>query len=97
MKWIVPTLALMLAGCGERIESTPEPLVVVKEVVIPGPPVPCVPKALGDEPAYADTNEALKNAADGAVRYQLIIAGRAQRISRLGELEPVVKGCPKAE
>lgn len=97
MKWLILIPALLLAGCGDKIVSAPEPLVVVKEVVVPGPPVPCVPKTLKDEPAYVDTNEALKNAPDGAVRYQLIIAGRAQRIGRLGELEPVVKGCPKAE
>lgn len=93
--FLIPLLAL--AGCTTTREITPEPIVVVQEVIVPGPPVPCVPRNIGDAPAYVDSKEALLSASEGAVRYQLLIAGRAQREARLSELEPVVRGCPKVK
>jgi hypothetical protein len=94
MRWYLLPLTL-LAACGGHPKSAPEPLVVVREVNIPVVGT-CVPSSLGDAPDYADTDAALKSAPDGAVRYQLLFAGRGQRTARLNELEPVVKGCPKA-
>lgn len=98
MKLLFLAPLLVLAGCATtKNMPPPEPILVVKEVVIPGPSVPCVPRSIGDAPSYVDTKEALVNAPEGAVRYQLLIAGRNQRIARLSELEPVVRGCPKVK
>lgn len=97
MKLLLLLPALLLAGCATVPGAPPEPIIVVQDVIIPGPPAPCVPASLGPEPDYVDTKEALVNASEGAVRYQLLIAGRIQRMARLSELEPVVKGCPKVK
>lgn len=97
MKFVTLVLVILLAGCGSHVVSTPEPIIVIKEVVIPGPPQPCVPGSLGGAPVYVDNNEALLAAPEGPLRYQLVIAGRVQRIARLNELEPVIHGCPKAK
>lgn len=96
MKRFLIAVALFASACTHTREVTPEPLVVVKEVGIPVV-APCVPKELGDAPEYADSDEALKSAPNGAVRFQLLILGRAQRVARLFELEPVVRSCPRAE
>ncbi len=93
---IIPALvaALALAACGGRPQSTPEPLVIIQEVIVPIVGA-CVPRGLGDEPAYSDTDAALIAAPEGAVRFQLLVIGRVERQARLKELEPVVKACPK--
>lgn len=87
--WLLVFLAIMLAGC-----STVRPEPVVDTVTV-GVPVArsCVPPALGEAPAYIDTDAALKAAGGPEDRYQMVIAGRVQRNARLGEVEPVVKGC----
>jgi hypothetical protein len=90
-KWIA-FLALFLASCAHA--PTPEPIIKTVEVVVPGPTQPCVPKSLGERPQYADTDEALKQAVDAAVRYSLLWAGRAERIAREHDLETVIDGCP---
>jgi hypothetical protein len=56
---------------------------------------PCVPKSLGPEPQYVDTKDKLLSAKDAAERYQLLYGGRLQREARLGELEPIVRSCPR--
>jgi hypothetical protein len=89
-------LLLALAGCTSHVQSTPEPIVVIQKVNVPVV-AGCVPRTLGAAPDYVDTNSALRLAPDGAVRYQLLIAGRLQRGDRLNELELVVRSCPKAK
>lgn len=88
-------LGVLLAGCGATSKRPPEPMIVVKEVKVPVA-VTCVPEKLGAEPNYVDTDEALRSAAGAEDRYQLIYAGRKQRIARAAEVEPVIKTCRKA-
>ncbi len=84
-------VGLAIAGC-----STTRPEPVVRTVFVDRPvAVTCVPDTLGEAPAYADIDDALRRAPDAAARYQLVIAGREQRKARLGETEPVIKGCRK--
>lgn len=83
---------LAVAACATP--KVPEPIIKTVTVNIPVPQ-PCVPKTLGDRPAYPDTDQALLNAVDAAERYQLIFAGRILRDARLGEIEPVIASCPK--
>lgn len=89
--WISVTLitglmifvAVLITGCASL---TPQPVAL---------PVAssCVPANLGTEPAYIDTDEALRAAAAPEDRYQMVVAGRVQRIARLREVEPVVTAC----
>ncbi len=95
MKVFGALMLLPLAACATAPTRRPEPIVVTKEVVVPGPPAPCVPKEVGEAPVYPDTDEALKAAADPAERYQLLAAGRPLREARLRVLEPVVASCPR--
>lgn len=94
MKQFALLLVLSLLGACGRVQSTPEPIVVVQQVAVPVVGA-CVPKGLGPEPTYVDTDEALRSAKEGPVRFQLLVRGRAQRDGRLREIEPIVKGCPK--
>jgi hypothetical protein len=80
---------LSLAACATA--PVPEP-VVVTQTVDKAVAVSCVPANLPAPAVYPDTNAAL-TAATIDRRYQLLIAGRELRTARLGELEPVVKGC----
>lgn len=88
-------VTLFLSGCGPAA-SRPEPIVRTVEVAVPVSS-PCVPAMLGAAPDYPDTDSALRAAPDAAERYLLIARGRLLRVARLGELETVVAGCPKAE
>lgn len=81
----------LLAACAT---TKPQPVVETVEVKVPVA-APCVPKDLGGQPTYVDSDEALLNAKDPAERYKLIYAGRLQRMARLMVLEPVVLACPK--
>lgn len=83
--------ALTLSACAGRV---PEPKIVLQRVEVPIS-APCVPAKLGEKPTYSDSIEALRNAADAAIRYQLLWAGRSEREARLDELEGVVQGCLK--
>lgn len=87
--------ALCLAGCSGRPQERPQPIVTTVEVAVPVAQ-PCVPATLGPAPDYPDTDEALKQAADAAQRYLLLVAGRILRAARLKELEIVAAGCPRA-
>jgi hypothetical protein len=87
--FILPLLAL--AACAT---AKPEPVVRVVEVKVPIA-VSCVPDTLRAEPAYPDTDAALKGAPGAADRYQIIAAGRLLRIQRAAEVEPIIKACAK--
>ena len=91
---VVLALMLILSGCATTSHGPVEPIVIQHEVDVPVT-IACVPKTLAPAPEYPDTDQALKAAADAAVRYQLVTAGRALRMARLGELEPIVVGCAK--
>lgn len=93
-KLLIVAATAAAAACAGRAPD-PEPSIKTVEVVVPGPPVPCVPKELGAPPTYVDSDEALLAAPDAAARYQLIYAGRMQRQARLNEVEPVVAACPR--
>ena len=95
MKLVAAALMLSVTACAGHPEIAP-PVVITQDVLIAVTGA-CVPKSLGDEPAYSDSDAALKSAIEGAVRFQLLILGRSQRVARLAELEPIVRGCPKAK
>ena len=89
----LPAIAL-LSACG-GVKSTPEPIIVPQEVVVPVA-IGCVPANMSAPPVYPDTDDALKAAIDAAERYQLLYAGRKVRVARLSEIEPVIATCPKS-
>lgn len=87
---LVIPLALFAASCA----TTAPPEAVVRTVRVEVPvPVPCAPAGIGDAPAYADENAALRNAPDAAERYRLLFIGRDQRAARLAELEAMREAC----
>lgn len=96
MKALIVLPFLLLAACGSKqVVSAPEPIVVTKEVHVPVS-TPCVPSNYDPQhPDYKDSDSALKSAEDAAVRYQLLWAGRAQRIAREKENDVAIAGCLK--
>ena len=83
-------LAAALAGCATT--TPPEPVVRTVEVRVPVA-VQCVPKGTPEPPAYVDTDAALKAAAGPEDRFQLLAAGRIQRIQRQAVTEPILRSC----
>lgn len=83
----------VVAGCASlaACATAPEPRIVTKEVRVPVP-VACASKP-GPDPAFSDTNEALRAAGDLFEQVRLLLAGRAQRDARLTELKASVAGC----
>jgi hypothetical protein len=79
--------ALALAACA----SPGEPKVTVREVQVPVA-VKCASDP-GPQPAYADSDSALKAAPDLYERVKLLVAGRLQRIAREAELIAANSGC----
>lgn len=91
MKWLIPLV--FLTGCATS--KVPEPVIVVKEVKVPISE-PCIPATFDrNSPEYVDSDTALKSAFDAAYRYQLLWAGRAQRIAREKEMSAALSGCEK--
>lgn len=89
-------ILFVLTACGGAGDARPEPIVVPVEVLTPVPAA-CVPDTLAPPPQYVDTDPVLRAAADAAERYQLVLAGRGQRIARLNEVEPIVAACPRGK
>lgn len=83
-------MAVLLLGACQTVAA--EPKIVVKEVIVPQI-VSCIPKDFSAAPKYVDTSEALRAAAGPEDRYQLLAAGREQRIARAREVEPVIETC----
>lgn len=81
---------LMLSGCAGG--PTPEPRVETQQVLTPVTKS-CVPATMPAAPEYVDTDAALRAAVGPEDRYQLLAAGRTQRIGRLGVVEPVLSAC----
>lgn len=97
MKIWMFTPLFLLAACGEKPNSAgSQPVIVPVEVGI-AKPAPCVPDDLKAEPDYVDTNAALLAAGGPDERYQLLWAGRSQRVDRLNEIEPIIKACPRGK
>lgn len=71
--------------------TTPEPRIEVRTVNVPVA-VKCGTDP-GPRPAYADTDTALRAAADIFESVKLLLAGRAQRMAREAELEAAGAGC----
>lgn len=85
-----------LSACASTGSRPPEPLVITKEIKVPVA-VSCVPAKLGPPPAYVDSDQALRSAAGAEDRYQLLYAGRKQRVARADEVESVIAGCRKVD
>lgn len=100
MKALIILPIFLLAACASKPAARPEPQIVTVEVPV-AVAQPCVPESLGPAPDYVDTAKALRDAGPAgdpdaiAKRLQLLYGGRAQRDARLGELEPVIAGCPR--
>lgn len=82
--------ALLLAGCATT--APPEPVIRTVEVRVPVA-IQCVPKGMPEPPAYVDTDAALKSAAGPEDRFQLLAAGRIQRMQRQAVTEPILRTC----
>ena len=79
----------ILTGCA----STPAPpAAIVTQPVDTPVPVRCAPD-LGPEPAYPDTDAALRAAPDLFRRVQLLVAGRLLRIARDAEKSAALAQC----
>jgi hypothetical protein len=76
---------LALAGC-----ASSTPAIQIREVDVPTP-VHCKPN-LGPEPAYPDTDDALK-AADLFGSVKLLLEGRLMRIQRDAEKSAALTAC----
>lgn len=84
----------LLAGCAQA--PAPEPKVITQNVNMPVA-VSCVVDTVPAAPSYVDTDAALTApVVDGPRRYQLVTAGREQRINRLALLEALIAECRKA-
>lgn len=88
---LIGLAAVGLVGCASTA-PTPIPKTVIQEVDKPVAKS-CVPAGLREPPSYADDTANLLRAQDADQRYQLLQAGREQRIHRLAEVEPVIKAC----
>lgn len=81
-----------LTGC-KTLETAPEPVVRTVEVTVTKP-VPCPALAsLGPEPAYPDTDEAIRAATNMAERALLVMTGRKLRVQRLAEYVAASAAC----
>lgn len=76
--------ALALAGCSTAHLPPPEPIIRTVEVQVPVDNPECPRKALAElgNPAYPDTDDALRMAADLFERVKLLLAGRELREAR---------------
>lgn len=88
----LPLAALALAACHGRPEpQIPAIRVVETKVAVP---VPCPAlEALGDEPAYPDSDEAVSKATSLGELAALYAMGRLKRIQRLAEYTAAKGAC----
>ena len=86
-----PVACLGLMALTACATTPPAPQVVTKTVQV-AVPVACKP-AIGPEPAYPDTDAALKAASDVYQRVKLLVAGRLERIAREAALNAALGAC----
>lgn len=96
MKRITIIAACMaVAACGGRVPP-PEPIIRTVEIKVPVDDPKCAREAverLGEAPAYPDTGEAIRSAADLFERVKLLLAARELRIAREVALANALKAC----
>lgn len=80
--------ALALAGCAT---TAPEPRIETRIVEVPVT-VSCRVE-IGPDPAYPDSDEALRGAPNLFERTRLLVAGRLLRIAREREISAALKAC----
>lgn len=92
--WLgVAATVATLCGCGEGPRSAPEPIIRTVTVKV-ATPVPCPAlEALGPDPAYPDTDEAIDAAATFGQVAALYAKGRAMRVQRLLEYATARGSC----
>lgn len=92
MKYLSLALCAALAACSAATPP-PEPAIRTVEVKVQVP-VPCPALvALGQEPAYADTDSAIQAAQGVGELAKLYATGRVQRMKRLAEYIAVKSAC----
>lgn len=80
MTRVILLAALLLAGCGHTPLAPPEP--VIRTVTVEKPiSVPCVPKDTPQQPAYPDTDAAIRAAPTEEDKLALVVAGRPLRMA----------------
>jgi len=84
---IAAVAALALSACAPTVVTQTE-YVEVKVPMV----VPCGVE-IGNDPVYADSNEALASAADLFEAVKLLLAGREQRIARDAVKTSAIEGC----
>jgi hypothetical protein len=79
--FLLPFLALLLIGCASTPTTVDVPL-----------PIGCAPQVAPAKP-FVDTKEALQSAPTIEARVRLLLGGRIQRDTRIGELEGALEAC----
>lgn len=91
---VLACLATLPAAACKTMETEPSEERLRTITVERAVPVPCPAlAALGPEPIYADTDEAIVAASNPAKRAKLYVEGRAQRIKRLAEYVTAKLSC----
>jgi hypothetical protein len=92
-RFICLILVLGLTGCGTKPLVRPEPIIQTVEVKTPVI-IPCDGlKAIGPDPVYPDTADAIKAAEDLFTRVKLLLSGREFRITREQAYKDALKAC----
>jgi hypothetical protein len=86
-------LCLAAAACASNQVRPSEPIIKTVVVKVPVPePCPALEK-LGPEPAYPDTDEALRKAPNIFEQVKLLLAGRAMRAVRAAAVAEALAIC----
>jgi hypothetical protein len=90
---LLAAIAILLSACATTPRSPPEPVVRTITVKV-ATPVPCPAlEALGPEPEYPDTDEAIAAAGTIGALAGLYAKGRAMRVQRLLEFVTARGSC----
>jgi hypothetical protein len=93
MRALAVALCLAAAGCASSQFRPSEPIIKTVVVKVPVPePCPALEK-LGPEPAYPDTDEALRKAPNILEQVKLLLAGRALRVVRSAAVAEALAIC----
>lgn len=87
-RFAIIAVALVLTGCAT---TAAEPRIEVRTVEVPVT-VSCKVE-IGPDPAYPDSDEALRAAPNTFERVKLLVAGRLLRIAREREISAALKAC----